>query len=161
MVSLAVHALHAACFILMRASGRCRIMTTRVLGCGEFPEACATMMLWWTGADGGWRALCSRRKGRNKGRAGTGGHEGRMRLKGWWAKNRRRVGGGGEGRGGEGRGVGHYLQAWSMRSLSSLMVSSLRLRLPCRDLARDSAACTSIEWSAALAARTASSKSST
>lgn len=48
-----------------------------------------------------------------------------------------------------------------MRSFSSLMVSSLRLRLACRDLTRDSAACTSIEWSAALAARTAASRSST
>ncbi len=41
------------------------------------------------------------------------------------------------------------------------MVSSLRLRLPCRDLTLDSAACTSVEWSAALAARTAASRSST
>ena len=48
-----------------------------------------------------------------------------------------------------------------MRSFSSLMVSSLRLRLPCRDLTRDSAACTSVEWSAALATRTAASRSST
>ncbi len=45
--------------------------------------------------------------------------------------------------------------------LQSLMVSSLRLRLPCRDLTRDSAACTSVEWSAALATRTAASRSST
>ena len=81
-------------------------------------------------------------------------------MRGWWAKTRRRDGGGGEGGGGEGGGA-FYLRAWSMRSLSSLMVSSLRLRLPCRDLARDSAACTSIEWSAALAARRAASKSST
>ena len=48
-----------------------------------------------------------------------------------------------------------------MRSFSSLMVSSLRLRLPCKELTRDSAACTSVEWSAALAARTAASRSST
>ena len=83
--------------------------------------------------------------GRRKDGGGCGGD--RMRV---W-----------EGPEGVGGGRGRYLQAWSVRSLSSLMVSSLRLRLPCRDLARDSAACTSMELSAALAARTEASKSST
>ena len=83
-----------------------------------------------------------------------------MRVKAWWAKTRKGEGGWGWGQGEGGGGV-LYLQAWSMRSLSSLMVSSLRVRLPCRDLTRDSAVCTSMEWSAALAARSAASKSST